>query len=343
MVGRAGVRRASGVGDLAVRAHSSMLPWRCRRTPRAQEPQAREQQQPLGLASAVGPGASVVDAEICRTCRRSRWLEPWQVRHKSGLAPPVARNCARDSKIAPHKTTGDPPRPVVSLQNARTSVPRRSLKHQTHALRPSLLITFISNTLSWQLPALLLSHKQSRSRILLSLTRNSSPVSDTLVAVATPGLVPCSPVSSLDYHFARIRTCRTTPNTVANPTATPNSTVNMRSFQQIVVFLFALLVSVMAQDTESYDATVYITSTVYRVNTVTMSGQYTGSAANMTSTIPPTGAATYAATPKNGTSLVQPTGAPASSSPAPFTGAASALNINAYVAALAAGVGYLVL
>jgi hypothetical protein len=121
----------------------------------------------------------------------------------------------------------------------------------------------------------------------------------------------------------------------------------MRSFQQIVVFLFALLVSVMAQDTESYDATVYITSTVYRVNTVTMSGQYTGSAANMTSTIPPSGAATYApthaATPKNGTSLVLPTGAPASSSPAPFTGAASALNINAYVAALAAGVGYLVL
>jgi hypothetical protein len=117
----------------------------------------------------------------------------------------------------------------------------------------------------------------------------------------------------------------------------------MRSFQQIVVFLFALLVSVMAQDTESYDATVYITSTVYRVNTVTMSGQYTGGAANMTSTIPPSGAATYAATPKNGTSLVQPTGAPASSSPAPFTGAASSLNINAYVAALAAGVGYLVL
>jgi hypothetical protein len=70
-----------------------------------------------------------------------------------GLAPPVGRNCARDREIAPHKTAKDPPRPVVSLQNARTSVPRRSLKHQTHALRPSLLITFISNTFSWHLPA----------------------------------------------------------------------------------------------------------------------------------------------------------------------------------------------
>jgi hypothetical protein len=118
----------------------------------------------------------------------------------------------------------------------------------------------------------------------------------------------------------------------------------MRSFQQIVVFLFALLVSVMAQDTESYDATVYITSTVYRVNTVTMSGQYTGNAANMTSTIAAS-APTAAMSKGNGTSIVLPTGSGSGPKPstAPFTGAASALNINAYVAALAAGVGYLVL
>jgi hypothetical protein len=106
----------------------------------------------------------------------------------------------------------------------------------------------------------------------------------------------------------------------------------MRSFQQVVVFLFALLVCAFAQDTESYDATVYITSTVYRVNTITMSGSPTGSVvvANQTSTISASHAPTYAAISSlkpNGTSLVHP----------------SAMTINAYVAALAAGVGYLVL
>ncbi|OAK96551.1 hypothetical protein IQ06DRAFT_308525 [Phaeosphaeriaceae sp. SRC1lsM3a] len=118
----------------------------------------------------------------------------------------------------------------------------------------------------------------------------------------------------------------------------------MRSFQQVVVFLFALLVCAFAQsqDTEVYDATVYITSTVYRVNTITMSGSPTGSVANVTSTIPASHLPTYPAgsLKPNGT-----TAAPSSvkpSSPA-FTGAASALNVNAYVVALVAGVGYLVL
>ena len=117
----------------------------------------------------------------------------------------------------------------------------------------------------------------------------------------------------------------------------------MRSFQQVVVFLFALLVCVLAQDTEVYDATVYITSTVYRVNTVTLSSSPSGSVANQTSTIHashPTSAVVLSSLKPNGT-LATPTGAKPSQ--AQFTGAASALNVNAYVAALVAGAGYLIL
>ncbi|KAF1911936.1 hypothetical protein BDU57DRAFT_459963 [Ampelomyces quisqualis] len=114
----------------------------------------------------------------------------------------------------------------------------------------------------------------------------------------------------------------------------------MRSFQQVLVFLFALVAFALAQESDVYDSTVYITSTVYRVNTVTMSGSPTGSAANMTSTIPASLAPTY---PANGTYAVQPSGTGAMPTSPPFTGAASALSINAYVAALVAGVGYLAL
>jgi hypothetical protein len=121
----------------------------------------------------------------------------------------------------------------------------------------------------------------------------------------------------------------------------------MRSFQQIVVFLFALLVCAFAADTEVYDATVYVTSTVYRVNTVTMSGSPSGSVvANQTSTISAPQMATYAAVSSlspNGTSLVHPSGSAVKPSASQFTGAASVLNINAYVAAFAACAGYLVL
>ncbi|KAF2790080.1 hypothetical protein K505DRAFT_365043 [Melanomma pulvis-pyrius CBS 109.77] len=116
----------------------------------------------------------------------------------------------------------------------------------------------------------------------------------------------------------------------------------MRSFQQVVVLLFALFAFALAQE-PSYDATVYVTSTVYRVNTVTLSGTPTGSVANSTSTISASVASfapSYSA--GNGTTLA-PTGvAPSSTAPA-FTGAASHLNVNAFVAALVAGVGYLAL
>ncbi|KAJ4992456.1 hypothetical protein SVAN01_02165 [Stagonosporopsis vannaccii] len=119
----------------------------------------------------------------------------------------------------------------------------------------------------------------------------------------------------------------------------------MRSFQAVIVFLFALVASVFAAETESYDATVYITSTVYRVNTVTMSGSAPSGAANSTSTI---SAPSYAAPSVTGSyggngTTVKPTGSVTNPSTPEFTGAASSLNAPALVAALAAGVGYLVL
>lgn len=126
----------------------------------------------------------------------------------------------------------------------------------------------------------------------------------------------------------------------------------MRSFQNVIVFLFALVACVFAaQESESYDATVYLTSTVYRVNTVTMSGSpSSGAVANQTSTIhapsatyvAPTGS--YPIVGTNATSI-KPTGTGSATKPSmpEFTGAASSLNVNAFVVALAAGVGYLVL
>ncbi|KAI4911432.1 uncharacterized protein J4E92_010245 [Alternaria infectoria] len=125
----------------------------------------------------------------------------------------------------------------------------------------------------------------------------------------------------------------------------------MRSFTQIITALFALLVCAFAQE-DQYDATVYITSTVYRVNTVTASSSspagYT--AANSTSTISathPTIVPSYNAG-NTTASMAMPTAsgpmASASASmPPQFEGAASSLQINGMVVALAAGVGYLVL
>jgi hypothetical protein len=71
----------------------------------------------------VGPG-TVFAAEICGTCRRSRWgLAGTRAGATHGpcsrlrLAPAVGRNCARIREIAPHKTGKSPPGPtcVVSL------------------------------------------------------------------------------------------------------------------------------------------------------------------------------------------------------------------------------------
>lgn len=119
----------------------------------------------------------------------------------------------------------------------------------------------------------------------------------------------------------------------------------MRSFQTIVALLFAFVAFALAQSPEpSYDATVYVTSTVYRVNTVTLSGTPTGSVANSTSTISASVATIIPSYGGGNGTIAVPTGVTASSSSAPaFTGAASHLNVNALVAALAAGVGYLAL
>jgi hypothetical protein len=125
----------------------------------------------------------------------------------------------------------------------------------------------------------------------------------------------------------------------------------MRSFQQVLVLLFATLFALATADEMVYDTTVYITSTVYHVNTVTLSGYGTASLANSTSTISATGASyqpssyVVPSASANGTAAgVYPSGtiAPSASAPA-FTGAASQLNINAFVGALAAGMAYLAL
>lgn len=119
----------------------------------------------------------------------------------------------------------------------------------------------------------------------------------------------------------------------------------MRSFQTIVALLFALVAFVFAEGTQSYDATVYVTSTIYRVNTVTMSGS-SYSVANSTTTIAgPTGPVIPTSTsyaPGN-SSAIYPTGSGAPS-PSAFPGAASGLSVNgALVAVLAAGLGFFAL
>jgi hypothetical protein len=130
----------------------------------------------------------------------------------------------------------------------------------------------------------------------------------------------------------------------------------MRSF---TVALCALAASAAAQsapqDTISYDATVYITSTITRINTITASSSPTGAPVNSTSTIVashPTMAPSYNA--GNGTAVAPtaspsaptgtaPTGTAPGASQVPFPGAASSLSANAYLALVAAGLGYLVL
>lgn len=119
----------------------------------------------------------------------------------------------------------------------------------------------------------------------------------------------------------------------------------MRSFQNVIVFLFALVMCVFAAEEMSYDTTVYVTSTLYRTNTVRLSSSPTGSVENQTSTIHATGYAVPSVTSSystNNTASV-PTGSATMPSASEFTGAASSLNVNALVVALAAGVGYLVL
>ncbi|KAF2438074.1 hypothetical protein P171DRAFT_167345 [Karstenula rhodostoma CBS 690.94] len=124
----------------------------------------------------------------------------------------------------------------------------------------------------------------------------------------------------------------------------------MHSFQQLVLFLFALVAFVAAQDTQSYDATVYVTSTIYKVNTVTMSSSPAYEVHNSTTTIPAPSVPTSAyAVPANSTAPYPtgtgaPSGTPAAPSTTEFPGAASGVSVNgALIAMLAAGLGFLAL
>ncbi|KAF2641032.1 hypothetical protein P280DRAFT_300294 [Massarina eburnea CBS 473.64] len=127
----------------------------------------------------------------------------------------------------------------------------------------------------------------------------------------------------------------------------------MPSFQQIALSLFALSATVLATE-PTYDSTLYVTSTIYRVNTVTASGTPGAvPAANSTTTIVPTiataaavpivSASSYYAIPSGTNSTTKPTGTgvPAVTE---FPGAASAVSGNAaFAAAIAAGMAILAL
>jgi hypothetical protein len=115
----------------------------------------------------------------------------------------------------------------------------------------------------------------------------------------------------------------------------------MRSFQSILFLLLGALLSLAAAESATYETTVYLTNTVTQVYTITKSGAHpTGVAVNSTSVIPPSYGTSAPYPSSNATAT--PTGTTSSPS-AVFTGAASQLNVNAFVAVLAAGVGYLVL
>jgi hypothetical protein len=116
----------------------------------------------------------------------------------------------------------------------------------------------------------------------------------------------------------------------------------MRSFQSMLLLVLAALLSLaMAAENPSYETTVYLTNTVTQVYTITKSGAHpTGVPQNSTSVIPPS-YGTQAPYPSTNATAT-PTGTTSSPS-AVFTGAASQFNVNALVAVLAAGVGYLAL
>jgi hypothetical protein len=116
----------------------------------------------------------------------------------------------------------------------------------------------------------------------------------------------------------------------------------MRSFQSILFLLLGVLLSLAVAESATYETTVYLTNTVTQVYTITKSGAHpTGVAVNSTSIIPPSYGTSVPYPSGNATAT--PTGTTTSSPSAVFTGAASQFNVNAFVAVLAAGVGYLAL
>jgi hypothetical protein len=134
-------------------------------------------------------------------------------------------------------------------------------------------------------------------------------------------------------------------------TSSPAITNTMRSFQTIIFFLAALVAFAFAQDTQSYDATVYVTSTIYKVNTVTLSSSPAYEVSNSTTTIAPsapTGGASYSVPANSTAPYPTNSGATSGTPPAPsttdFGGAASGLSVNgAMIAMVAAALGFLAL
>ncbi|KAF2198002.1 hypothetical protein GQ43DRAFT_434659 [Delitschia confertaspora ATCC 74209] len=124
----------------------------------------------------------------------------------------------------------------------------------------------------------------------------------------------------------------------------------MKTFQSLIFLLLSFLSFAFASE-QAYDTTVYLTNTVTQVYTVRKTGTPTGTAANVTSTIMATTIPTMApSAPSVGTILPYPslngTETPSVTRAAPsatYTGAASGFKVNALVAALAVGVGYLAL
>ncbi|KAF2713967.1 hypothetical protein K504DRAFT_450585 [Pleomassaria siparia CBS 279.74] len=150
-----------------------------------------------------------------------------------------------------------------------------------------------------------------------------------------------APVDKADHRASRKNNRIFAPHPTTTTTTTPpHKIIKMRSFQIIAAFLFAFLAFAVAEET--YDATVYVTSTIYRVNTITLSGASTGTIANQTSTIAASVPSLAPSFSGNGTTAAPTNATPSATSPA-FTAGAPRLNVNALVAAIAAGVGYLAL
>jgi len=128
-------------------------------------------------------------------------------------------------------------------------------------------------------------------------------------------------------------------------------------FNSILMFLIALLPFAFAGDYESASVSTYFsTKTVYLVHTETKTGTPPASSStsyNSTSTeYPPSYGTTIPTFSSSANATLSSTGyyptgtgVPTSTTTAPptFTGAASQLNVNALVAAIAVGVGYLAL
>jgi hypothetical protein len=238
--------------------------------------------------------------------------------------------------------------PVVSSPNAsstsRTPSNPVTLLYQFAVSSGSASTTLLATTFSFsQLQTTNQPNKQPNLGVVAPSTPKTASLPETLLKTPRAQDIHSAQTHSSPASGYRITRASPAPSKLElHPLPTTLSITKMRSFQTIVALLFAFVAFALAQE-PSYDATVYVTSTVYRVNTVTLSGTPTASIANSTSTI---AASVASIIPSygggNGTTAV-PTGVLPSTSVPAFTGAASHLNVNALAAALVAGVGYLAL